>query len=515
MPRHCRGRLSYFLSMSDRRAILSESPMMKRVGNGRRALFGSRFRIPRKGRIRVALVLIALVAVVKIFSAREPLDRASAPGPAPTAPEEHAVLPLPAAAHAAPAPLAAAQTALPSQPHHPLFGFFKPEIPHHAFSASVLADLLRKYPPRLNTSSDTVASGGRSYVFHYSFDSTVARCGQTLLRQYHPKYGAVVALEAATGRVLALISYTREAEPALGDNLYGRSLFPAASVFKTVTASAAIEKGHMNPDSRVPLAGRRYTLYRFQLKEELAAYEPVSLQDAYAYSINPVFGRIGLYVLGPEIIREYMGKFGFNCEIPFELDNEKPVAAIADKDSAVLVAEIASGFNGKTKMSPLFGAMLAAGVSEKGRMPAPFFVDSVTCGDSCVVFRAAPRVWRSPVRESTAALLKGMMTRVAQYGTARNSFRYIKHSSQFDDIEYGGKTGSVDDEKLGKVDWFIGFASNPSDARQRIAVGVVTVHDQFWTVHSSFIGAEIFRKYIRRTQSMEKAVVKNTTRPVG
>ncbi|HMD69379.1 MAG TPA: penicillin-binding transpeptidase domain-containing protein [Chitinivibrionales bacterium] len=492
--------------MSDRRAILSESPMMKRVGNGRRALFGPRFRIPRKGRIRFALVLVGLIAVVKIFSSREPVDRVSAPDEVP-APEKHA----------ATAPPASAQTAAPARAHHSLLGLFKPEIPRHSFSAAVLAGLLKKYPPRLNVSSDTVASGGRSYVFHYSFDSTIARCGQTLLRQYHPKYGAVVAMEAATGRVLALVSYTREAEPPLGDNLFARSLFPAASVFKTVTASAAIEKGHMNPDSRVPLAGRRYTLYRFQLKEELTSYEPVSLQDAYAYSINPVFGRIGVYVLGPEIIREYIGKFGFNCDIPFELDNERPVASIADKDSTLLVAEIASGFNGKTKMSPLFGAMLAAGVSEKGRMPAPFFVDSVTCGgDSCIIFRAAPRVWRSPVRETTAGLLKGMMMRVAQYGTARNSFRYIKHSAQFDDIDYGGKTGSVDEDGLGKVDWFIGFASNPSDARQRIAVGVVTVHDQFWTVHSSYIGAEIFRKYIRKEQKLEKAaVVKNASRPVG
>jgi penicillin-binding protein A len=484
--------------------------MMKRVGRGGGrgpSLFGLRIRVrvPRKGRIRFVLVLLALVAVVKIFSGREPAGRASTPEPAPAPVEKHAAPMLPAAAKAV----------QPAPADHPLLGLFKPEIPRHAFSAAVLADLLKKYPPRLNVSYDTVVSGDRSYVFHYSFDSIVARCGQSLLKQYHPKYGALVALDAVSGRVLALISYTREGEPALGDNLFARSLFPAASVFKTVTASAAIEKGHMNPDSRLPLAGRRYTLYRFQLKEELTSYEPVSLQDAYAYSINPVFGRIGVYVLGPEIIREYIGKFGFNCPIPFELDNERSFAAIADKDSALLVAEIASGFNEKTKMSPLFGAMLAAGVSEKGRMPAPFFVDSVTCGDSCVVFRAAPRVWRTPVRESTAALLKGMMTRVAQYGTARNSFRYIKHSAQFDDIDYGGKTGSVDEEGLGKIDWFIGFASNPSDARQRIAVGVVTVHDQFWTVHSSYIGAEIFRRYIRRAHGLEKAVVKNVPRPVG
>jgi hypothetical protein len=510
--------------MSDRRTILSESPMMKRVGRagtdrGPGAL-GIWLRVPKKGRIRFVLVFLLLVAVVKIFSNREPPEKLLAQHVRLPEPPRHEARALPTRMPAAPVVPARVETA--PKPRASFLGrlsLFEPELRGGVLSAVDLAGLLKKQAPNLKAVGDTIISGGATYLLHYSFDTTIIRCGQTLLKQYHPKYGALVAMEAKTGRVLALVSYSRDSEPSLGDNLFARSLFPTASVFKTITASAAIEKGNMNPESKLPLAGRRYTLYRFQLKEDLAAYEPVSLQDAYAYSINPVFGRIGVYVLGPSILREYMGKFGFNCQIPFELDNEKPFAAIGDKDSALLVAEIASGFNQKTRMSPLFGAMLAAGVSENGRMPAPFFVDSVTSGDSCVVFRAAPRTWRVPVRETTAALLKSMMSRVAQYGTARSSFRYIKHSACFDNIDYGGKTGTVDEDRLGKIDWFVGFASNPADSKQRIAVGVVTVHDQFWTVHSSYIAAEIFRKYIRRAQTAEKAAVRftpaNTPKPVG
>ncbi len=496
--------------------------MMKRVGRGGAGrgpgALGLRLGVPKKGRIRFVLVLILLFAVVKIFSNREPPEKLLAQQMRLPERPGHKELALPARMPPAPTRAETAQ-----KTHASLFGrlsLFEPELRKgRVLSAADLGGLLRKHSPNLKAVVDTIVSGGAAYVLHYSFDTTVIRCGQTLLKQYHPKYGALVAMEAKSGRVLALVSYSRDSEPPLGDNLFARSLFPTASVFKTITASAAIEKGNMNPESKLPLAGRRYTLYRFQLKEDLAAYEPVSLQDAYAYSINPVFGRIGVYVLGPSILREYMGKFGFNSQIPFELDNEKPFAAIGDKDSAVLVAEIASGFNQKTRMSPLFGAMLAAGVSENGKMPAPFFVDSVTCGDSCVVFRAAPRTWRVPVRETTAALLKGMMSRVAQYGTARSSFRYIKHSACFDNIDYGGKTGTVDEDRLGKIDWFVGFASNRADSKQRIAVGVVTVHDQFWTVHSSYIAAEIFRKYIRRVQTAEKAAVRftptNSPKPIG
>jgi len=493
--------------MSDRRTILPESPMIKRVGRGRRGggfgFVNVLVRVPKKGRIRFLLAIIILAAVVKIFSSREPSETALARHMAPPGPPNREAAAVPRAE--AP-PVKTARR--PDQSFFGSFGFFNPGISERNFSFSDLSELLKRHPPNLNALRDTVIAGRKKYVLHYSFDTTVLRCGETLLKQYHPKYGALVALEPASGRVLALVSYTRDSEPPLGDHLFARSLYPAASVFKTVTAAAAFEKGNMAPDSKLPLTGRRYTLYKFQLKEDLAAYDPVSLTDAYSYSINPVFGRIGVYALGPALIREYFEKFGFNSRIPFELDNEPAVAGISDRDSAVAVAEIASGFNQKTKMSPLFGALLAAAVSEKGRMPVPFFVDSVTCGDSCVIYRAAPRLWRVPMRESTASKLRAMMESVVRYGTARNSFRYIKHSACFDGIEYGGKTGSVDEDKLGKVDWFVGFAANPADPRQRIAVGVVTVHDQYWTVHSSYIGAEIFRKFIRRTQSEEKAASK-------
>jgi cell division protein FtsI/penicillin-binding protein 2 len=138
-------------------------------------------------------------------------------------------------------------------------------------------------------------------------------------------------------------------------------------------------------------------------------------------------------------------------------------------------------------------------------MHVPYCVDSITVMDTATLYRAERRPWRTPMLESTASQLKYLMTRVVEYGTARHAFTYARHSSCFDNVDYGGKTGSIDVEQLGKVDWFIGFACHLTDPRQRIAVGVVTVHDQFWTVHSGYIGEELFRTYIRGTQTAKKS----------
>jgi membrane peptidoglycan carboxypeptidase len=116
-----------------------------------------------------------------------------------------------------------------------------------------------------------------------------------------------------------------------------------------------------------------------------------------------------------------------------------------------------------------------------------------------------PRVLRTPFKESTASRLKELMARVVLRGTARKSFTYARRSQCFSGVEYGGKTGTVDDEELGKIDWFIGFARGAENVRLRMAVGVVTVHDEYWTVHSSFIGEELLRLYFRGVRPPAKA----------
>jgi hypothetical protein len=50
---------------------------------------------------------------------------------------------------------------------------------------------------------------------------------------------------------------------------------------------------------------------------------------------------------------------------------------------------------------------------------------------------------------------------------------------------------------MGKIDWFIGFAVDRDEPDRSLAVGIVTVHGRLWTVHSSYLGAEIFRKALR------------------
>ncbi len=378
----------------------------------------------------------------------------------------------------------------------------KKEQNKYPFSFNNINDLLNN-KHRFENTQDTISRNENSYLVHYSIDTTLQKLGNKLMKMYHPRYGAVVAIDPVTGRVLSLISYVNDSVPKIGDDdLYCRSTFPAASVFKTVTAAAVIEKANYSSQSIVKHVGKKSTLYKYQLLENLSSYTELPFEEAYANSINPVFARIAMYVVGENTIREYGSKFGFNSSVPFELSNES--SRLIHTDTALTLAELASGFNQNTTMSPLFGALIASAICENGAMPKPSIVDSIKNKEKCE-YKAEAQTWRTPIKERTARELRIMMHSVAKYGTARKSFRTINHTAQFNTLEYGGKTGSVDKDSTGRVDWFIGFAKNPKNRNERIAVGAVTVHGAYWTVHSSYIAAEYFRTYINTLRKIEKS----------
>lgn len=362
-----------------------------------------------------------------------------------------------------------------------------------------LRKLAHLEPGIISGDKSTILNGKKEYKVYSSIDTTINRISKNLFKRYHPLYGASVLIHPETGRVLSMVSYTKNGVEPISDKLYLKSIFPAASIFKTVTAVAAIEKSGLTPDSKLKTVGPNHTLYLRQLKENLKDYRLVSFRDSYAYSYNPVFGRIGLFLVGADGLNEFALRFGFNSEPPFILKNETPVFEYPD--SSFAIAEVASGFNQSTCISPLFGAMIAGTVTSKGKISVPTVIDSVLdIKDEKVIYRKKHKLWRKPFSASTADKLAELMKAVPRYGTARKSFKFVKKSYRFKDIEYGGKTGSVDKDGLGKIDWFVGYASHKDDPTQRVAVAVVTVHDSNWTIHSSYLGAEIMRHAIRNRQ---------------
>ena len=62
------------------------------------------------------------------------------------------------------------------------------------------------------------------------------------------------------------------------------------------------------------------------------------------------------------------------------------------------------------------------------------------------------------------------MTRVVEAGTARKTFRLLRKCAGSGQLEVGGKTGSIEVDSLGDIEWFIGFAERKDDREDRLAL---------------------------------------------
>jgi len=200
---------------------------------------------------------------------------------------------------------------------------------------------------------------------------------------------AAAILNPLDGRILALASH---GDDETSGSICLRAGFPAASLFKIVTSAAALEVAGFTPNKPVSFVGRKHTLYRKQLASGANRFSTTTtFREAFADSINPVFGKLGIYELGQETISQYAGKFLFNQTIPFDLPIE--VSAVDVPEDPFGIAEITSGFNKRTLISPIHAALMTAAIANDGTMMRPWLVASPPVTRFSEV---SPRLWPHP-----------------------------------------------------------------------------------------------------------------------
>jgi cell division protein FtsI/penicillin-binding protein 2 len=294
----------------------------------------------------------------------------------------------------------------------------------------------------------------------------------TAREHYRSRFIGIVVMKPDTGKVLSMVSFDSQ-DPARNACVNGQ--FPAASIIKIVTAAAAIDGHGLSAGSPVNFTGRKHTLYRGQLKETVPRYtNTLSLEDSFAQSVNPAFGKIGARLLGKQEIETYAGRFGFNQDIKFDIPVEP--SRLAAPDEPYQLAEIASGFNTQTTISPLHGAMIGSAVLNGGQMKAPTIVERITGPSGRAVYERKDTPATRVISEKASRELYQMMMATISSGTARKMFKNANRNAILKELNIGGKTGSINNNP--KFDWFVGFAEDPR-TRNAIVVSAVVAHEDY------------------------------------
>jgi cell division protein FtsI/penicillin-binding protein 2 len=315
-------------------------------------------------------------------------------------------------------------------------------------------------------------NNGSRFRIKSTLDTHLQKYIDRLLRQSRTLQAAVVVLDPYDGRILAMISRDTENN---NDNICLKADFPAASLFKIISAAAALEAAEYTLDQALFYQGGRHTLYKYQLKESKVPYSAkTNFRKAFATSNNSVFGKIGIYVLGQEVIVEYAEKFFFNRPIPFDLPVAVSAVEVPEDDFGI--AEIASGFNKRTQLSPFHAALLSAVIANCGDFVVPWLVSTITDETDQIVYRARHSVLNSAISRKTAEDLKMLMQYTVRYGTSRTAFQQLRRKKVFYDLVLGAKTGTINDRQdRFKYDWITAFALT-SDGTKGICLGILAVH---------------------------------------
>ena len=331
-----------------------------------------------------------------------------------------------------------------------------------------------------------------------------------------PLIAAAVVLDAKTGAVLAMGNQTTKAGARLlpdGANnycVYGE--FPAASLAKIITASVALEKKGFNSSHLEPVSGRYHTLYRSQVGIEPAPYKPeqVPMDKAFALSINPYFGKMWLDSFTDHDFLDMGRDMLFNMPLEFELPVTK--SRMAPPTDDFQRAELASGYNTRTTLSPLHAALIASLPANGGRIMRPYIIDSITDANGKTVYQHMTKTLSQPLSPRSAFQLGELMQGTVQSGTARGSFTYAKQIGAANGWTMGGKTGSIDlPEHTGRCDWFAGFGQTNQTS---IAVACILVHGAQRTMHSSYVGAEMIRACLDPAGVNKQPTIQAKTKPI-
>jgi peptidoglycan glycosyltransferase len=296
-----------------------------------------------------------------------------------------------------------------------------------------------------------------------------------------------VALNPKTGAVLAMVSHPQydpntlashdlraveaswealrtDPNRPLDNRAISGYLYPPGSVFKIVTAAAALSNQTVTETTPIPAPGTMdlpetsVGLPNYDLKA-CGANNETTLQRALEISCNTAFGWLGLK-LGDAALREQAAKFGFgeSLSIPMRVT---PSTVPAEMNLPQTAQSAIGQYD--VRVTPLQVAMVSAAVANKGVVMRPYIVAQTLASNLDVIDQTQPQQLSQAISPEIASTLTRMLVATVDNGTGI--------PAKISGVRVAGKTGTAQQGE-GKAPhaWFTAFA--PADDPQ-VAVAVV------------------------------------------
>ena len=326
----------------------------------------------------------------------------------------------------------------------------------------------------------------------YTIHGDLQRKVYEFLAKNQVPYGVFVAIEPATGRILGMTAYSSIDPVWAKQSVY--QLYPMASLFKIITASAALENHKITPESVIEFRGGAYSENpRYWDASPRGGNNRMDLTYAMGKSINPVYGRVASDIAGKSSVMASVSRFGFNQELFPGIPTKPSQAAepVSNHDLRLMGA----GLDHDVKISPLHAAVIMSAIANGGKMMVPGLTSSIIDRQGVEKETFTPHELRQLVTPETSASLKRMLSSTVLTGTSRKAF-HDHRGRPLLDVTIAAKTGSINGtDPKGHYSWFAAFApiQNP-----RIALVALVINPDKWKIKASQVGEQALEEFFRQ-----------------
>jgi cell division protein FtsI (penicillin-binding protein 3) len=255
--------------------------------------------------------------------------------------------------------------------------------------------------------------------------------------------GLAVMVDPATGAVLAMANFpsfypARAAllSPAVQRNRVITDSFEPGSVFKVVTASAALETGAVRPEEKIFAENGRYFVpvpgRKPRKIDDTHRHGMLTFQEGMEQSSNIVMAKVATRV-GTQTMFTTARAFGFGIETDLGLPGE--ISGNLKKPaqwSATTLHSLAMGY--EVAVTPMQLVMAYAAVANGGWLMKPFVVRQVVNAQQDVLLETEQQQIRRVISDSTARVLTRFFEGVVERGTGT--------AARVPGLRIAGKTGT-------------------------------------------------------------------------
>ncbi|GMV99534.1 MAG: penicillin-binding protein 3 [Candidatus Hydrogenedentota bacterium] len=308
-----------------------------------------------------------------------------------------------------------------------------------------------------------------------------------------------IIMDVHTGAILALASLPafdpnvfNEYTPELRKNRAITDVFEPGSAFKIVTAAAALETGAVTLDSTVNCEGGQYVFAGRRLIKDVHKMNVVTFAECFAESSN-----IGIIKvadrLGPEVLNEWIQRFGFGQRTCKDLPAESPGIYRPKKQWSKL-SPISLPIGQEIAVTMLQLGRAFSAIANGGYLVEPHLVTRAVNKDGQITFQRESKEFTRIMSQETSDTMRELCYQVVTHGTGKYA--------RIPEYRVGGKTGTAQIANLETGGYyrdrynsvFAGFAPVTSP---RIATVIVVHNPQGKSHYGGYVCGPIFKEVVR------------------